>query len=349
MTSFDKTFEQRKQDHIQHALNPDHQALEMNDFDLLKLMHEALPDGDFCQIDLTTQRLGQVCANPFFVSSMTAGHKHAFAINHNLMQACQERGWWMGVGSQRRELHQDSDLDVDEWKNLRKLFPDVKLMSNLGVAQIIHTPLSSIKKIIDSLQACALIIHCNPLQEVIQPEGTPAFKGAYQAIERLVTTLSLPVVVKETGCGFSAKTLRRLNDCGVHAIDVSGGGGTHWGRIEGARCSPDSRLQKMAQIFKQWGISTVSSLMAARSSQLKSELWASGGIRHGLDAAKALALGASSVGFAKLLLEPALKSAEAVGEVMLDIELALKIAMFCSGAFRVHELKNTDLEWIVKP
>lgn len=333
-----RQFEKRKQDHIDLALLPTNQASEWNAFDGFTLQHEALPDLDFDTIRLTGFRFGEAVAKPLFVSSMTAGHNNALAINRHLMAACAQSGWAMGVGSQRREL---SDLQAaDEWRALRKDFPEITLMSNLGIAQLLTVSLEQIKRLTDALQARALIIHCNPLQEVIQPEGTPQFKGCWQALTSLVTYLPIPIVVKETGCGFSSSTLSRLNDIGVAAVDVSGLGGTHWGRIEGHRAIDDMIRHKAAVTFKNWGIDTLQCVRNAVSINPSFEIWGSGGVRHGLDAAKLLALGASSVGFAKPMLEAALDGADKVYELMCSIEYELRVAMFCTGSQVVSELKE---------
>ncbi|MDP1603046.1 MAG: type 2 isopentenyl-diphosphate Delta-isomerase [Legionella sp.] len=331
-------FEQRKQDHIELALLPANQASELNSFDAFTLQHEALPDLDLAEISLAGHRFGQPVDNPFLVSSMTAGHRDALAINRNLITACAKSGWAMGVGSQRREL---SDAKAAfEWDALRRDFPDVNLLSNLGIAQLLEVSLSQIQRLTDALQAQALIIHCNPLQEAIQPEGTPQFKGCWKALEKLVAQLTLPVVIKETGCGFSVSTLKRLNEIGIAAVDVSGLGGTHWGRIEGGRAVDDIIRQKTAITFKNWGIDTLQSVLNAVSIKPEFEIWGSGGVRHGLDAAKLLALGATTVGFAKPMLEAALESAEHVYELMLSIEYELQVAMFCTGSRVIGELKE---------
>lgn len=331
-------FEKRKQDHIELALQPANQAQELNALDRVTLMHEALPDVDFEGIDLTAQRLGVAVAKPFLVSSMTAGHRRAPDINRNLIKACAVNGWAMGVGSQRREL--TDEAASFEWQPLRLEFPEVELFSNLGIAQLITSPLSQIQRLTDSLQANALIIHCNPLQECIQPEGTPSFKGCWQALEKLVSHLSLPVIVKETGCGFSKTTLSRLNDIGIAAVDVSGLGGTHWGRIEGQRALQDNVRQTTAATFRNWGIDTVACIKEALAIKPQFEIWGSGGVRHGLDAAKLLSLGATTVGFAKPMLNAALESPQAVCELMNLIEYELKVAMFCTGSQRLEDLKE---------
>lgn len=334
-----RQFEQRKQDHITLALMPENQASERHTFDTLRFAHDAIPELDFEDICIKSQRFKHVVAKPFFVSSMTAGHQHAESINRHLIEACSISDWAMGVGSQRRELMDPSASK--EWRILRADFPEVVLFSNLGLAQLITSPLAQVEQLCEALDAQALIIHCNPLQEVIQPEGTAQFKGGFDALAALVKCLSIPVIVKETGCGFSTKTLRRLHDIGVAVVDVSGLGGTHWGRIEGHRAHADAIRQQAAETFRNWGMDTISSLREAMAIQPCYEVWGSGGVRHGLDAAKLFALGATQVGFAKPMLEPALKNTDAVLAVMNAIEYELKIAMFCTGSQTLAGLKES--------
>lgn len=331
-------FEQRKQDHIDLALMQVNQAEELNALDHIFLMHEALPDFNFDDIDISSCRFGQRILTPFIVSSMTAGHRDAININRHLMAAATNNGWAMGVGSQRREL--TDKHATTEWHSLRAAYPDVSLFSNLGIAQVISASLDDIHRLTDVIQADGLIIHCNPLQECIQPEGTPLFKGCWFALETLANKLSLPIIVKETGCGFSPSTIKRLSDIGITAIDVSGLGGTHWGRIEGHRAQDQSIQQRASVTFRNWGINTVDSLLHAKTLNSAVEIWGSGGVRHGLDAAKLVALGASTVGFAKPLLQAALISTEAVMTAMASIEYELKVAMFCTGSRVLPDLKE---------
>ncbi len=330
-------FEKRKKDHIELALMPGNQALELNNLDNLTLNHEALPNLDFDEIQTANVWLNKP-AKPFFVSSMTAGHQDATKINYALISACAQSGWSMGVGSQRRELTDNSA--AYEWLALRRDYPEVRLFSNLGIAQLITTPLSKIQQLTESLQAEALIIHCNPLQEALQPEGTPQFKGCWEALAKLVRTFHLPVVVKETGCGFSLETLKRLNTIGVAAVDSSGLGGTHWGRIEGHRAKAGSARHSAARAFRNWGIDTVQTIRYAASLEPNFEIWGSGGIRNGLDAAKLFALGVAAVGFAKPMLSVALKSTEQVALLMQTIEYELKVAMFCTGSRVLDDLRG---------
>lgn len=333
-----REFEKRKQDHIELALMQANQAHELNTFDSIMLIHEALPDLDFNEISIASSRFNCAVEKPFMIASMTAGHRNSVNINQHLIAACAESGWAMGVGSQRREL---TDAKAAfEWQPLRRDYPNVSLFSNLGIAQLISTPFSQIQRLTDALQANALIIHCNPLQECIQPEGTPTFKGCWQALEALVKALPLPVIVKETGCGFSLSTLTRLHEIGVAAVDVSGLGGTHWGRIEGHRAVDEPLRHKAASTFSNWGINTVQSVADAYSLAPTFEIWGSGGVRHGLDAAKLFALGASTVGFAKPMLNAALQGTQQVLAMMASIEYELKVAMFCTGSRVLNDLKE---------
>lgn len=331
-------FEQRKREHIELALMPDNQSSELNPFDDFSLIHEALPDLNFNDICITSKRFNKPVSKPFLVSSMTAGHANAININQRLIEACSQSGWAMGVGSQRREL--TDKKAAFEWSALRRNFPNVNLFSNIGIAQLINTSFADIQQLIDSLQAEALIIHCNPLQECIQPEGTTNFKGCWNALAQLVKSLPTPIIIKETGCGFSKNTLSRLNDIGVSAVDVSGLGGTHWGRIEGHRAAHDVQRYQASHTFRNWGINTLQSVKNATSINPKFEVWGSGGVRQGLDAAKLIALGVSTVGFAKPMLEAALESTEQVLDRMSTIEYELKTAMFCTGSLVLSDLKE---------
>lgn len=332
------SFEKRKQDHLRIAMDPRTQANGFAGFDFVDLIPEALPDLDFSEINLSTKLLGLDVSSPIFISSMTAGHENGEMINSRLAQLSHHRQILMGVGSQRRELS-DSDA-VQEWKKIRALSSKALLVGNLGIAQVIRSTTDQVQKLIDNLGAVGLFVHLNALQECIQPEGTPNFKGGLKAIENLVQNLSVPVIVKEVGCGMTAATQKRLSDVGVQVIDVSGLGGTHWGRIEGLRTSEDSRNYLAAQTFQNWGLSTVESLAQGREANLKSQLWASGGVRTGVDAAKLLAMGASAVGVAQPFLEAALQSSEVLNQKLDQLEYELKIALFCTGTRNLSELRE---------
>jgi isopentenyl-diphosphate Delta-isomerase len=330
-----KQFESRKADHLRLSLDPKMEALGGSGFSQIHLIHEALPNLNLSEISLETKFWGEK-ASPLFISSMTAGHHQGEAINITLAKVAAKKRWPMGVGSQRREL---SDPKAkEEWKRVRKLAPKALLMGNLGLAQLIQTPLKNVLELANSLEASALFIHANALQEAIQPEGTPNFKGGLKALEKLAKASQVPVVLKETGCGFSKETLKRLKGIGLAAVDVSGFGGTHWGRIEGGRAADSSPQAMAAKTFENWGESTVDSLLAAQGVSL--EIWASGGIRSGLEAAKAIALGARKVGFAKPALEAALQGEESLEKWMSQMEFELKVALFCTGCKTPEELRK---------
>ena len=329
-------FESRKADHLRLALDPLMEAIGESGFDQIRLTHEALPDLDFLDLDLSTKFFGYRASSPCFISSMTAGHSNGEALNLTLARVASSRRWPMGLGSQRREL---TDTNArQEWTRLRRMAPNGFFFSNLGLSQLIVTKTDKVLELVDTLEAGALIIHTNPLQECLQPEGTPQFRGG---LEKICKLSPVPVILKETGCGFSRETLKRLANMGLAAIDVSGYGGTHWGRIEGGRAPAESPQQAAASTFAEWGIGTARSLEHAASLKLgKKEIWASGGIRSGLDAAKAIAMGARKVGFAKPALEAALKGEATLDAWMARIEFELKIALFCSGCATADSLRK---------
>jgi len=338
-----KLFEKRKMDHLRHSLEAKNQASGQNGLDRVHLVHEALPELNFDEIDLSTTCVGRPLKTPFFVSGMTAGHADAPAINRLLASACEKRGWALGVGSQRRDLESIRDTVNGEWSQFRKAYPNLFLIGNLGISQVILASLADIQKVIASLKVDLLAVHANALQEVLQPEGTPQFKGALKALEVLSLNLAVPLLLKETGCGFSSATLKRLSKLRLAAVDISGLGGTHWGRIEGDRAAPQSLQAVAAETFADWGESTVNSVIAGKKSlPKKTELWASGGVRNGLDAAKLIALGARRIGYAKPALEAALKGEAALHQWMAQQEFELRVALFCTGSLSPAILRKIE-------
>jgi isopentenyl-diphosphate delta-isomerase len=335
-------FEQRKKDHIRIALDPQSQARGLTGLDNVRLTHEALPELNFSEIQISTSFLDQTLNSPIFISSMTAGHKDALHLNLSLARAAEARGWAMGVGSQRKELMLEEASR--EWKQVRAEAPLAVLFGNLGLAQVIRSPVSEIQRLIDNLGASALFVHLNSLQEVLQKEGTPDFHGGLAALENLCAVLEIPVIVKEVGCGFSKATLQRLCGTGVYAVDVAGLGGTHWGRVEGLRSEESDILFEAAKTFKDWGIPTVESVLSAVECKPDYKIWASGGVRSGLDVAKLIALGAEKVGIAQGLLEAALKGEKELDKVMQRLEYELKIALFCTGCQDLRTL-STKRVW----
>ena len=335
-------FEERKQSHIRHALDPRNQALGLSGLDSIHLTHEALPDLNLDEISLSSTCLGRPSRTPFYVAGMTAGHEDAVEINHRLARACEKRGWAMGVGSQRRDFENHSQsASVDQWKKPRDELPSLVLFANLGISQIIGAKIERLQSLVQEIEASALVIHLNALQECMQPEGTPHFRGALSAIKTVCRDLGMPVVLKETGCGFSEKTLARLSDVGLAAVDVSGLGGTHWGRIEGARAqdSGSSAQNLAAQTFANWGEPTAKAVVNASRLLKSGEIWASGGVRSGLDAAKLIALGADRVGYAQPALQAVLENR--LDAWMFQQEFELKVALFCTGNKTPADLRQS--------
>ena len=333
-------YSQRKQDHISLALK-DKNVQGENGLSKIRLIHEALPELNLDDISLSASILGQKVSTPFFVSSMTGGFPEASKINFTIAQACARRGWMMGVGSQRKGLEDSQALQ--EWLDIKNKFPEVLFLGNLGISQLIHTPLKKVETLVQSLGATAMVIHTNALQEALQPEGTPQFQGGIQALKELSAHLSVPVILKETGCGFSYKTLKNLCGLGLKAVDISGYGGTHWGRIEGDRISSEDIRKQASHTYSNWGNSTLDSLLEADQLENKDfEVWASGGLKTGLDAAKCLALGANAVGFAHIILKQAQLGEKNLEDQMFLLEHELKIALFCTGSQNISELNQWE-------
>jgi isopentenyl-diphosphate delta-isomerase len=349
-------FEGRKRDHIRLSLDDRTQASDRSGLGQVRLIHEALPEIDLNDVDLRSSLFGRDLATPLYISGMTAGHDQAPALNRTLAAACERRGWIMGVGSQRRELERPKD-SVDRWSEIRSRYPHLFLVGNLGISQLAQlqpTEIDQVRSVCRALDAQAMAIHLNAMQEALQPEGTPFFRKGLETITHFAKNLGAPVIVKETGCGISKKTLRSLASAGVKAVDVSGLGGTHWGRIEGFRASTGSIQAEAAGTFADWGEPLVESVLAAREVVLELrasgktpdfEVWASGGVRSGLDAAKLLALGAHRVGFAQPALRAALQSEEALDRWMAQIEFELKVALFCTGSRTPQQLREGEQKW----
>jgi len=328
-------FEKRKLEHITLALSDEVQSPHRLGWDLVSLPHEAFPEINFEEVDTSTSFFSYQLSSPFFISSMTAGHQQGEMINSRLAEISHRHQILMGVGSQRKELSDSSA--AQEWKNIRKKFPRCRFMSNIGLTQLItHRP-EEILHVIDSLEAVALIVHTNPLQEALQVEGTPQFRGGLKALTALVESSPVPIIVKEVGFGFSQETLKKLNETGIAAVDVSGRGGTHWGRIEGLR-SQSPVFEKASQSFQDWGYSTFDVLKTLQNLKVNFQVWASGGVRNGLEAAKAMALGAQFVGMAQPWLRAALESEEKCEQLYQTLQLELKTSLFCTGSKTPKEL-----------
>ena len=332
-------FSRRKKEHIALSLKKENSAQNGSGMDLVSLRHSALPEMDFSEVDISTTLFGQTLKTPFVVTGMTGGWKGASAINQRIARLAEKRGWVMGVGSQRKGLL--SSVADREWDLISQNHPQLILLGNIGLSQLIQIEVSQVEDLVSSLKAKAMVVHTNPLQEALQVEGTPHFKGGLRALKALCKKLSVPVILKETGCGFSKSNLKAINNIGLFAVDISGYGGTHWGRIEGDRAPRGHFLKEVAHSFKDWGISTLDSLLFAKEIKTDYKVWASGGLRNGLDFAKALALGADRVGLAQPIMESALKGDLALDKLMARLEYELKVALFCSACRNKQDLQKT--------
>ena len=302
-------------------------------FDEIQLTHRALPEINLKDVDPSIHFLGKQLRFPFLISSMTGGSGEEIRlINHNLARAAEAEGVAMGVGSQRVMF---SDAEARASFALCGAAPHALLLANLGAVQLNEgMTIAQVRDAIDVLKADALILHLNPLQEAVQPEGDTDFSNLRKKIGELVQALDTPVIVKEVGAGMSKADAELLIDAGVMMIDVAGTGGTSWSRIEAARSGDPS----LGECFQDWGIPTPDALRAL--SGLDATLIASGGIRTGIDMAKAMILGASMCGMARPLLTPAMESIDAVRAVIQRVRKEFVTAMFLLGCRNIEQLRG---------
>jgi isopentenyl-diphosphate delta-isomerase len=332
---------QRKSDHIRINLHEDVDFKYVSTgFEHYRFIHCALPGLNLEDVDTSTTLLGKRLAAPLLISSMTGGTPEASALNQHLAQAAQAAGIGMGLGSQRAAIE---DPALAETYRVRQVAPDVLLMANLGAVQLNYGygP-DECRRAVEMVEADALILHLNPLHEALQPRGETRFAGLLPRIEAVCRALEVPVVVKEVGWGFSEQVARDLAGAGVAALDVAGAGGSSWSQVEMHRATGE-RGRQVAAAFADWGIPTAESLLMARRGAPGLPLIASGGIRDGIQIAKALALGATACGVAGPFLRAATESAAAVAEVIATLVTQLRVAMFAAGAANVQELQHTPL------
>jgi isopentenyl-diphosphate delta-isomerase len=299
----------------------------------IRLVHNALPECDLSAVDTTSRFLNERLASPLFIAGMTGGHPDTIDVNRRFARAAEHFGIGMGVGSQRAAL-ENPDLE-DTFSIVRDEAPHAFLCGNLGIIQLRDHGIEWADRAVEMIDAQALCVHLNPLQEAIQPEGDHDARGCLSALQHLCSEVSYPVIVKETGSGISAGTAKTLWAAGVSAIDIGGMGGTSWAAVECARTKDYDRIL-LGEHFQEWGIPTIVSLYEVVHTG--GPVIATGGLRTGTDIAKAVALGASLCGMALPLLRAAMKGEETLFGTIDTLQRQLEVAMFLTGSATISDL-----------
>ncbi len=336
--------ESRKLDHILINLEKDVQFPRLTTgLERYRFTHQALPELNLNDIDTSVKVFEKRLLAPILISSMTGGTDMARAINHNLAQAAQRHGIAMGLGSQRAAIE---DAGLADSYTIRDSAPDILLFANVGAVQLNYGyGLDQCRRAVDMVDADALILHFNVLQEAVQAEGDIDFAGLLGQVEAVCARLEVPVIAKEVGWGFSTQAVRALAEAGVSAIDVAGAGGTSWSEVEYHR-APSAFHARVARSFADWGIPTADAIQFACAAAPQLPVFASGGLRDGIDIAKCLALGADLAGLASPFLRAASQSAEAVDELIRELIAQLRVAMLCTASRNITALRQAELQLI---
>lgn len=330
----------RKADHIRINLDEDVRSGLTSGLERYRFIHQALPELNLEDIDLNSGLFGRDLRAPILISSMTGGTEQAGRINRVLAEAAQETGIAMGLGSQRAAIENPGLSDTFQ---VRQLAPDVLLFANLGAVQLNYGyGIEQCQQAVDMIEADALILHLNPLQEAVQPEGDTRFAGLLNKIEAICQALPVPVIMKEVGWGFSEQAARQLAEAGVAAIDVAGAGGTSWTQVEMHRAETKDQAL-LAAAFIDWGIPTAQAIINVRKAAPDLKVFASGGLREGIDIAKCIALGASLGGMASPFLKAANQSVEKTIDAISLIRRQIEITMFASGTANLEQLRKSCL------
>ena len=338
-TNISAQTQNRKADHIRICLEEDVQCDQItNGLERYRFNHSCLPELNPDDIDISTTFLGKHLGAPLLISSMTGGTEQAAIINQRLAEVAQHYKIAMGVGSQRVAVEKPQVADTFA---VRKYAPDVLLFANLGAVQLNYKyGLDECLRVVDILEADALILHINPLQECIQPKGDNNFRGLLDKISKLCGKMPVPVIAKEVGNGISAVIAEKLIAAGVAAIDVAGAGGTSWAKVESERA--ENPLQRrLGRTFADWGLPTAECITTIRAMAKDVPLIASGGLRHGLDVAAAIALGADIAGLAMPFLQAAATSETAVAELAEVLIAEITTVLFCTGNATLYQLKHS--------
>lgn len=336
--------ERRKAEHLRVAATQDVDSRVGPGWSDIHLLHQALPLADLASIDLGTDFLGHHLSAPLVVAAMTGGHKAARQVNEVLAGAAQRHGLAIGLGSQRAALRNPALAHT--YAVARERAPTAFLIANVGAAQLVPQAsgapltLDQLREAVAMIDANALAIHLNFLEESVQPEGDRQVAGLRQALAAAAASVPVPMIAKETGAGLSRDAAGELGRLGFRALDVGGVGGTSFAAVEAQRAAEqgDRRGAALGGIYRNWGIPTAVSVIASRTAGLP--LIATGGIRTGLDAAKAIALGASLVGVARPLLSAALDGEKAVDAWIAQFLEELRVAVMLSGGTKVTDLPS---------
>jgi isopentenyl-diphosphate delta-isomerase len=328
----------RKAEHLKINLEQNVDSGVRAGFDRYRLLPLALPEVDLADVSLRSIFLGRALQAPLLISCMTGGVEEAGDLNRLLAEVAETEGLALGLGSGRVLLEAPEVLPTFAVRNLA---PSVPLLANLGATHLLKgTGVDDCRRLLEMLEADALVLHLNALQEALQPDGTPRFAGLLDKIEEVCRRLGRPVLVKEVGWGIPPDDVVRLGRAGVFAVDVAGAGGTSWSQVERHRL-PAAKA-RVAAAFREWGLPTAEAVRRARAAAPELPLIASGGVKDGMDVTIAIALGADLVGIAGPFLRAAAKGAAAATALAKDIKEVLRIAMFCVGAPSLTQLKGTD-------
>ncbi|MCX8204112.1 MAG: type 2 isopentenyl-diphosphate Delta-isomerase [Candidatus Nezhaarchaeota archaeon] len=331
---------ERKIEHIRVCLERDVESARLKTgFRDVHLVHSCLPELDLSEVSLEAEFLGRRFSAPIAISALTGGPHLSTLINRSLAEASQRLNIPLELGSQRLAIEEPS-LRAS-FKQARELSPDGFIVANVGAVQAASKGVEFVKEAVDMVEANAVAVHLNPLQEAIQPEGEAWFQGVLETLKELSSQVGVPVIVKEIGCGVAYEEASAIEKAGASAIDVAGVGGTSWAAIEAYRALSrgDEKSYQLGMAFRDWGIPTAASIVEARLST-RLPIIGSGGVRSGIDAAKAIALGADLVGMALPLLKPALVGSWAVVEFLERVMRELRLSMFLTGSKRVEDLKR---------
>jgi len=320
--------ESRKKEHVELVLKEGAQYKKTAGFERVEFLHNALPEIALKDVDLSTEFMGKKLKYPILITGMTGGYSDAEQINKGLAKAAEKYGLAFGVGSQRAMIEKPG---LAKTYKVRDVAPNIPLLANIGAFQLKKYSFEQIESLVSSIEADALAVHLNPLQEAIQPEGDTDFSGVLAAIQKTCEKLSVPVMAKETGAGMSQDAALKLKEAGVKYLDVAGAGGTSWSKVEYLREGP-------VPGFEDWGIPTIQSVLQCRGVL---PLVASGGIRNGIDGAKSIALGAELCGAAYPFIDA--MRAEVLDHFTETFEEQMRLCAYLTGSKTHADLKKAKL------